>query len=87
MNIIEMQDLGYVGEQILTTLDEMKQYCFNDPKDIPWCDDDLDKKEAFDLFANLLDKLKIDYCLILSEDGSTDNTKDILKKFILKGPD
>ena len=31
-----------------------------------------------------LDKLKIDYCLILSEDGSTDNTKDILKKFILE---
>ncbi len=62
MNIIEMQDLGYVGEQILTTLEEMKEYCFNDPKDIPWCDDDLDKKEAFELdvrqIKTLLTKLQ-----------------------------
>ena len=29
-----------------------------------------------------LDKLKIDYCLVLSEDGSTDKTKSILSKFM-----
>ena len=29
-----------------------------------------------------LKKLEIDYCLIVSEDGSTDNTKSILLKFI-----
>jgi len=31
-----------------------------------------------------LDKLKIDYCLVVSEDGSTDKTKFILSEFILK---
>jgi glycosyltransferase involved in cell wall biosynthesis len=31
-----------------------------------------------------LDKLNINYCLVISEDGSTDNTKTILKDFINK---
>ena len=33
-------------------------------------------------WKNELEKLKIDYCLIISEEGSTDDTKKILKKFI-----
>ena len=31
-----------------------------------------------------LDKLKIDYCLVISEDGSNDKTKSVLSEFILK---
>jgi len=30
-----------------------------------------------------LDKFKIDYCLVISEDGSTDKTKSVLSEFIL----
>ncbi len=30
-----------------------------------------------------LDKLKIDYCLVISEDGSKDKTKSVLSEFIL----
>ena len=30
-----------------------------------------------------LNQLKIDYCLVLSEDGSRDKTKSILSKFII----
>ena len=52
-----MQDLGYVGEQILTTLEEMKEYWFNDPKDIPWCADDLDRQEAFELDVREIKRL------------------------------
>ena len=38
--------------------------------------------EILDEWINIMEKMDINYCLILSEDGSKDNTKEILKSKI-----
>ena len=44
-------------------------------------------KETLLEWRNTLDKLQINYEIILAEDGSTDNTKDILKDLLINNRD